>query len=115
MAIASAAAPSSIGSDPTVVLVTIRPGFELGGVLTIRIDGHDGCPIVVFAGLRTDAEPGDVNEALGLLRDIDGATNDTRRRRSDRRAKESERPSVNRRGTARRCGGSYDLTMTVLS
>ena len=76
MAIAAAAAPSSISSDPTVVSVTIRPGSELGGVLTIRIDGHGGCPIVVFAGLRTNAEPGDVNEALGLLRDIDGAAND---------------------------------------
>ena len=93
MAIAAAAAPSLIGSDPIVVSVTIRPGFELGGVLTIRIDGHVGGPIVEVARLRTDTKPGDVNEALG----------------------ESERPSVNRRGAAGRDGSSYDLTTTVLA
>ena len=73
----ASASPSLIDNDPTVVLVTIRPGFELGGILTIQIDGHGGGPIVVFAGLRTDAKPGNVNKELMLLCNIDDtASND---------------------------------------
>ena len=75
MAIAAAAAPLLIVSDPIVVLVAIRPGLELGGVLTIWIDGHSGDSIVVFVGLRTDSKPGNVNEALVLLYNIGDATN----------------------------------------
>ena len=76
MAIAATAATLSNGSNLTTVSVIIRPGFKLGDVLTIRVDGHGSGPIIDVAGLRTDAEPDDVNEALGLLCNIDGAAND---------------------------------------
>ena len=78
MAIAVAAAPSSIGSNLPIVLVTIRPGFKLGNVLTIRVGGHDDGPIIEVAGLRTDTEPGDVNKVLVLLHDINDAAKDNK-------------------------------------
>ena len=67
MAIAAAAAPSSIGSGLTAVSVTIHPGFKLGDVLTIRVDGHGGGSIVEAAGLWTDTKPGNINKALVLI------------------------------------------------
>ena len=74
MAIAATAALSLIRIDLAVVLVTVRLGFKLGNVLTIRVDGH-----VEVAGLRIDAKPGDVNKAFGLLRNINGAANDNKK------------------------------------
>lgn len=50
-------APLSFGSTLTAVLVTIRSDFKPGDVLTIRVDGHGGGPIVEVTGLREDAEP----------------------------------------------------------
>ena len=76
MAIAAAAASSLIGSDLAVVSVTIRTVFKLGNVLAIWVEGHGGGPIVEVDGLQTDAEHGDVNEALVLLHNITGTAND---------------------------------------
>ena len=73
---AAAAAPSSISSVLSVVLITIWLGFKLDDVLTIRVDGHGGSPIVEVARLRTNTGPGDIIEALVLLRDVDDAAND---------------------------------------
>ena len=74
--IAAAAAPPSIGSDLTVVSITIRPGFKLDDIPAIWVDVHSGGPIVEVTRLRTDIEPGDVIEILVLLCDINGAAND---------------------------------------